>query len=116
MIALEEGPVAPERWNQAHFLSHLPKKTILAKFSAFNSTHTFNPQEANISRRSWMNSLSGSADLSNPWSAAYFQRLAHSFLLRESSHSTENETTPEPTLARRIADGHAFEHMLHDTI
>eukprot|EP00966_Prymnesium_polylepis_P004681 107345-Prymnesium_polylepis.1 len=113
MIALDESP-PPERSAQAHFLSHLPKKTILAKFAGFNYSHPFNATEANVSSRAWMNSLSGSVDLSSPWSAAYFQRLAHSFVQHE-SHA-ENNTIAEPTLARRIADGRWFEHILHDTI
>jgi len=98
MISLDEETPAPPRWEQAHFLSHLPKKHILDYFDITNES-MLNISELNFSSHSWMSSLSGSFDTSNPWSVAYFERLSKSFLSHES----------EPNLYRRIADGTKYE-------
>ena len=104
MLPLDEATPHLIRREQAHFLSHLPKKNIMHYFDIVNDTHAFNVSEMNFSSRSWMNSLSGSIDVTNPWSVAYFERLSRSFVRHES----------EPGLFRRIADGVRYERIVID--
>ncbi|KAL3909625.1 MAG: hypothetical protein SGPRY_009356 [Prymnesium sp.] len=108
-LTLQQTPLPPPQSEQAHFLSHLPKKVILSKMLLHNVS-----LEVNTSNRTWMSSLSGKADLSSSWSAAYFQRLATSFMQHSSRHTSEQLV--EPDLNGRIEDGRLFEAQVNSKL